>query len=208
VSDNNDYLTQVNIYFISNLFNHWTVFRFYLTRAKNDEILPPMSINLKFQKGSLVMQVLLHDEALPELLEIISKHQSDEAAPASLPLSAPGLNAPGSQTPSSDPSKDVKDWMTKHSASEVLNAIQWDKHQDKILLLGAFHEANGGKEGWRSADMDERFSEAKELFPPAFPRNIRDAIKEGGIAPVTDRTYKVSRTGWNKIADAITKISA
>ena len=154
------------------------------------------------------MQVLLQDEALPELLAIISKHQSDEAAPTALPLTASGLIAPISQVPSGDPSKDTKEWLAKHSASEVLNFFHWDKHQDKILLLGSFHEANGGKEGWRSSDMESRFSEAKDLFPPAFPRNIRDAIKEGGIDPVTDRTYKISRSGWNKIAEAIAKLAS
>jgi hypothetical protein len=149
----------------------------------------------------MATQVLLKDEALPELLALISKHQSDETA-------APIAAMLGGQTPSADPSKDAKEWLATHSASEVLNLIGWPTNPEKILLLSAFHEANGGGEGWRSADMETRFSEAKERFPAWFPRDIRTAIKDGTIAPVTQRTYKVSRSGWNRIAEAIAKLSA
>jgi hypothetical protein len=56
--------------------------------------------------------------------------------------------------------------------------------------------------------MEERFGQAKEPFPGNFPRDMRAAIDEGVIGAVTPRTYKVGRSGWNKIADAIAKLSA
>jgi hypothetical protein len=88
----------------------------------------------------------------------------------------------------------------------VLNLIGWGANPEKILLLGAFHEANGANDAWRSADMETRFAEAREGFPSNFPRDIRAAIREGLIASVTPRTYRISRTGWNRIADAISKL--
>jgi len=42
---------------------------------------------------------------------------------------------------------------------------------EKILLLGAWHEARGGATPWRSADMDDTFKLAKES-PPQISRAI------------------------------------
>lgn len=69
---------------------------------------------------------------------------------------------------------------------------------EKILLLGAWHEARGGTAPWRSADMDDVFGLAKESPPSNFPRDIKNAIKSGWIHNETPRTYIVTRTGWNK----------
>jgi hypothetical protein len=161
-----------------------------------------MSIKLKFEKGSLATQVILKDEAFAGLLELISKYQSDETPPPSL-ASGSFLLAPNT---SGDPGAPVKEWLARRSGAEVLNAIGWTSNQDKILLIAAFHESSGGAAGWRKEDMENRFSEAREQFPGNFGRDIATAIKGGIIAAVTPRTYAVSRTGWNKIADAITKL--
>jgi hypothetical protein len=88
----------------------------------------------------------------------------------------------------------------------VLNSFKWDKKADTILLLGAHYEAKGGGEGWRSADMEIKFSEAKEPFPGNFSRDVITAIKDGFIATVTPRTYKISRTGWNRVGEVISKL--
>jgi hypothetical protein len=49
---------------------------------------------------------------------------------------------------------------------------------------------------------------AKETFPANFSRDIATAVNSGLIGAVTPRTYKVGRTGWNKIAESIAKLSA
>lgn len=163
-----------------------------------------MSIELQFKKGSLALRVLLKDEALTELQKIVADYQSDEELP---PLSAQIVSTTlAPLTPPAPIGGDTvaaaKDWLSKHSASEALNLIGWKTYSEKILILGAFHESKGGAEGWRSADMEARFSEARESFPGNFPRDMSSAIKDNLIATVTARTYKVSRTGWNKIAEA------
>ncbi len=161
-----------------------------------------MSIKLRFEHPSMQMQAVLKDEALVELLTFITTHKSDEVAsavpPAFDPHSIAGQPAGGQQG--------VKSWLSKHSAAEILNKIKWDTNPDKILLMGAFHESKVETESWRSADMETRFGEAKDTPPANFPRDIAAAIKSGLIASVTPRTYTVSRTGWNKIADAIAKL--
>jgi hypothetical protein len=148
------------------------------------------------------MQAVLKDDALMELLKFITAHKSDEAvAPTQSGVFAdPLANSTG------DPSVAAKAWLAKHSAAEILNKIKWDKNPEKILLMGAFHESKVETKSWRSADMELRFAEAKETQPTNFPRDIATGIKSGLIATVTPRTYIVSRTGWNKIAEAIQKL--
>jgi hypothetical protein len=97
----------------------------------------------------------------------------------------------------------VKGWLASHTSSEVLNLIGWDTNTEKILLMGAFHESNGGEEGWRSGDVEQRFSVAGETFPANFYRDLGGAVGESWVGKVTPRTYKVGRAGWNKIAEAI-----
>jgi hypothetical protein len=164
-----------------------------------------VSIKLRFDKGSLSTQVVLKDEALPLLLEIISKHQSDEII---APISG---KATGTSTVSavmtSDDSVAVRDWLSKHSPSEILGQITWDTYPEKILLLGAFQEAAEGGE-WKSSDIERRFGEARQQPPGNFGRDVSQAIKSQWVATVTPRTYKVSRTGWAKIAEALDQQSA
>jgi hypothetical protein len=163
-----------------------------------------MSIKLFFEKGSLKTQVWLKDDALNSLLKLIEDHQEDEInsqGPASTMSSAFGSES----TAPVDRVDTVRKWMASHTASELLNMFLWDTNAEKILLLGAFHEACGGAEGWRSADMEHRFSEAKEPWPGNFSRDVSMAIKNGLLATVTPRTYKISRTGWNKVSDTAAK---
>jgi len=166
-----------------------------------------MSIKLRFEKGTLATQVLLKDAALTGLLKLIEEYQSDDPAPEAIGLVSSVISQQSSfGQPPVDRIAVTRDWLGKHSASELLNMFQWDTNPEKILLLGAFHEASGSGEGWRSADMEVRFSEAKEPSPANFPRDISNAIKAGIISTVTPRTYKVSRTGWNKVTEAASKL--
>lgn len=93
--------------------------------------------------------------------------------------------------------------LKSHGGAELLNQLKWDSFPEKILLLGAWLEARGGATPWRSADMDDTFKLAKESPPANFPRDIKNAIKSGWIHNETPRTYVVTRTGWNKIGQAL-----
>jgi hypothetical protein len=163
-------------------------------------ILAGMSIKLTLSIGTVKTEASLKDSAHNELMQFIFKHQEGASSPSGKPPEAEKIN------PALSDSDPVKGWIVKHTASEVLSRIGWETNPEKILLLAAFHEASGGKEGWRSADINERFKQAKEPFPANFPRDIRTAVEAGLIGTVTSRTYRVGRTGWNKIAEAIAKI--
>jgi len=167
-----------------------------------------MSIELQFKKGSLALRVLLKDEALADLQKVVLEYQSDEELPIQtqvVPFN--GSNVSSSPPPAlatgGDTMAAAKAWLTNHSAAEVLNLIGWKTNPEKILILGAFHESKSSAEqDWRSSHIEQWFSEAREQFPSNFTRDISNAVKENLIAPVTYRTYKVSRTGWNKLAEA------
>jgi hypothetical protein len=168
----------------------------------------PMSVELHFKKGSLATRALLKDEALAELQRIVSQYLADEDIAPTPPQI---INAPATVTSITSPLNgdnmaNAKAWLAMHSASEALNLIGWKTNAEKILILGGFHEAKGGEEGWRSADIETRFSEARESFPSNFPRDMSNAIKDTLIAAVTPRTYKISRMGWNKLGEAISSL--
>lgn len=148
------------------------------------------------------MQAQLNDAALSEAIALIQKHRIEEA---SLPTDQP-IVAANNQV--GEKESTVRTWLAKHAPAEVLNLLKLDTYPEKIVILGACHEARGNGEGWRSADMEKLFSEAKEAPPANFPRDIRNAIKSGDIRPVTPRTYAVSRTGWNRLAEALAKVGA
>lgn len=165
-----------------------------------------MSIKLTLTIGAVKTEASLKDAAYNDLMIVIFKHQDGAGAVAPLVTSPPAANKTG-DAPKVDTSiESVKEWFKRHTASEVLNRIGWKTNPEKILLLGAFHESNGGTEGWRSAEIGERFGQAKEGFPANFPRDIRAALGAGDIGAVTPRTYKVGRVGWNKIAAAIKEL--
>jgi hypothetical protein len=171
-----------------------------------------MSIELQFKKGTLALRVVLKDEALAALQKIIAEYQSeDEALPIASQIVQP-LVAVSPQIPISPINNDTmsasKNWLSRHSAAEALNLIGWKTNPEKILILAAYHESNG-KEGedWKKTDIEKRFSEAREQFPANFTRDISNAVKDNLVAPATYRTYKVSRTGWNKLAEVIATLA-
>ena len=100
----------------------------------------------------------------------------------------------------------VRARLGTYGAAELLNQMRWETYPEKILLLGAWHEARGGSTPWKSSDMDSVFRQAKEGAPSNFPRDIKVAIKSGWIHTHTPRTCSVTRTGWNRVADALSKL--
>lgn len=151
------------------------------------------------------MQAVLKDSALPDLMALVASQKDDAATVA--PETGASLGT-GKDANAGLPDRPglAKQWLAQHSGSEALNKFNWETYPDKILLLAARYEACGGSEGWRSSDMETEFSAAKEAPPSNFPRDIANAIKSGLIATVTPRTYKVSRTGWNKVSDKVVEL--
>lgn len=162
-----------------------------------------MSIKLTIAAPGMNLSAVLRDEALSKVIELIQQFR-DENEPSG-----------GSSSPVEEKSKPesliagtedgVKAHLKAFAAAELLNRLRWDSYPEKILLLGAWFEARGGTVPWKSADMDEIFKQAKEKPPGNFPRDIRQAIKAAWIHPVTARTYSVTRTGWNKLAEALSR---
>jgi hypothetical protein len=161
-----------------------------------------MSIKIRFEQGPTVVQTTLKDEAMTALMKIVQEEVSIESeAP---PEETSPFEKPRPQT-LLDPEKNAKEWLAKHGAAEVLNKLAWSAYPQKILALGAYHESKAGEDfdSWRSADIADRFSEAKDSPPANFPRDIATAIKAGFVTTKTPRTYIVTRTGWNEVAEAI-----
>ena len=164
-----------------------------------------MSFKIVIQASGLNISANLKDEALVTVMQLIQQQRDDSVpvAPASAvsSLATPPLNGePGSGT---DTEEAIKTTLKAHGGAELLNQLKWDSFPEKILLLGAWHEARGGITPWRSADMDDIFKLAKESPPSNFPRDIKNAIKSGWVHNETPRTYVVTRTGWNKIGQAL-----
>lgn len=163
-----------------------------------------MSIKITIAAGALKTEALLKDAAYGELMQFVFRHQDGAAEPQQDAKQPPAHAISQGDLSKRESSLDATcKWLAQHTASEVLNRIGWKTNPEKILLLGAFHEANGGEPGWRSAEMTERFNQAREDFPKNFSRDIGIAVEGGLIGAVTARSYKVGRVGWNKIADAI-----
>ena len=166
-----------------------------------------MAIKIEVRAAGLNLSASLKDEALAALITLIQQ-QRDETPPSqtSVAIPVPRSNEHASEESASliqDSLQDVKEWMASHGGAELLNMFKWDSYPEKILLLSAWHEAKGGHSPWRSSDMDEVFKQAKEKPPANFPRDIRNAIKNGLIHAETPRTYTVTRTGWNKVCQRI-----
>jgi hypothetical protein len=140
---------------------------------------------------------------LPKLIEL-SQEFRDEEGPVQQAIAPSGTATKG--TPLTGNSEEaVKAYLKDYGAAELLNRLRWDSDPEKILLLGAWFEARGGNIPWKSADMDEVFKQAKEKPPANFPRDVKQAIKAAWIHPVTPRTYSVTRTGWNKLAEVLSQ---
>jgi hypothetical protein len=163
-----------------------------------------MSIKVTIQAPGLNIQAAVTDAALTELIRITQEFRDQESqGPASvLPISSDS-HIP---IPPTGGEEATKAQLSSYGAAELLNHLRWDTHAEKILLLAAWHEARGGNTPWKSADMDAVFLNAKERAPANFPRDIKTAIKSGWIHTHTPRTYSVTRTGWNKIADSLAKL--
>lgn len=165
-----------------------------------------MSIKIVVQAPGLNVSANLKDEALTTILQLLQEKRDDSAptAPISTVQAAAGQNVGNdSLLPANDGAEAIKDVINKRGGAELLNQLKWESFPEKILLLAAWHEARGGTTPWRSADMDDTFKLAKESPPSNFPRDIKNAIKSGWIHNETPRTYVVTRTGWNKIGQAL-----
>lgn len=166
-----------------------------------------MSIKLIIQAPGLNLQAAVTDEALAELITLTQKFRDPDAAAAgTVTQSSLGTPSESTTTGSSLGEESLRARLTAFGAAELLNQLRWDTYPEKILLLGAWHEARGGTTPWKSADMDSVFRQAKEGTPSNFPRDIKVAIKSGWIHTHTPRTYSITRTGWNKLADALSKL--
>lgn len=163
-----------------------------------------MSFKITIHAAGLNIEANLHDEALISIIQLIQEKR-DNSIPQ-IQVSATTLNLPTFEPKGltdSDSEEEIKSLLKSRGGAELLNQLKWDSFPEKILILGAWHEARGSATPWRSADMDEAFKLAKESPPSNFPRDIRNAIKSGWIHNETPRTYVVTRTGWNKIGQAM-----
>ena len=168
-----------------------------------------MSIKLIIQAPGLNLQAAVTDDALAELITITQKFRDqDSQGVASMITPSSGRpSEPTNGSASAAANEDViKTQLAGFGAGELLNQLRWDTYPEKILLLGAWHEAKGGNTPWKSSDMDSVFRQAKEGAPSNFPRDVKVAIKSGWINTHTPRTYSVTRTGWNRLAEALSKI--
>lgn len=169
-----------------------------------------MSIKVIIQAPGLNLQAVVTDDALTELITITQKFRDpDTVATAAGLTTLPAANEPvtnGSSTATGN-EQFLKARLTSLGAAELLNQLRWDTYPEKILLLGAWHEARGASTPWKSSDMDSVFRQAKEGAPSNFPRDIKVAIKSGWIQTHTPRTYSVTRTGWNRLAEALSKLN-
>jgi hypothetical protein len=153
------------------------------------------------------LQASVKDEALSELIKITQEFRDQEMPSMTVPTSLAVTESPMKVSASSPGNEEsVRTHLAGYGAGELLNHIRWETYAEKILLLGAWYEARGGNVPWKSADMDAVFKQAKEGVPSNFPRDIKVAIKSGWIHTHTPRTYSVTRTGWNKIAEALSKL--
>ena len=174
-----------------------------------------MSIHISFfAPGITSFSANLKDEALPELFRLVQELRDDSVAPqvAAIPPETPmpSLPAVAAVTPAGNPpltsgnEAKVKDWLKAHGAAELLNVLKkWDSFYEKIVLLATWHESRGLHTPWKSADIVEVFNQAKEKAPTNFPRDISRAIQSGLVHAESARTYSVTRSGWNKIAQEI-----
>lgn len=158
-----------------------------------------MSIKILINAGGMNVQAWLKDEALPKLIQLTQDFRDEQQASTT----TEGDTSDKAKGGTAVAEQEVSDKLKAYGAAELLNSIKWDSYPEKIILLAAWHEAHGGNKPWRSADMDEVFKQAKEKAPANFPRDIRQAIKSGCVHAITPRTYEITRTGWNKIAQAL-----
>jgi hypothetical protein len=169
-----------------------------------------MSIKVIIQASGLNLQAAVTDDALPDLIMITQKFRDQDAAAAPSgvgPQTAATKESPANVSTAPLGEEMLKTRLGSYGAAELLNQLQWDTYPEKILLLAAWHEARGGSAPWKSSDMDTVFRQAKEAPPSNFPRDIKAAIKSGWIHTHTPRTYSVTRTGWNRVGEAVARLN-
>lgn len=160
-----------------------------------------MSLMISISAPGMNISAALKDEALPKLIQLTQEFR-DDVGPIQQTIEPPSVQSREALLgPNSEES--VRGYLKDYGAAELLNRLRWDSYPEKILLLSAWFEARGGTVPWKSADMDDVFKQAKEKPPANFPRDIKQAIKAAWIHPITPRTYAVTRTGWNKLAEAL-----
>lgn len=167
-----------------------------------------MSIQIAVKAAGLNLTANLKDDALAAVITLIQSNRDDSVAQPVAPSTlTPALSGSIAEVPTiTGDEASVKAFIKDRGAAEILNQLRWESYPQKILLLGAWYEATGGTAPWRSSDMDSIFSQAKEKPPGNFPREIRATIKSGWVHAITPRTYTITRTGWNTIAEAIGKL--
>ncbi len=164
-----------------------------------------MSIKISITAPGMAIQAQIKDEALTELIKLTQEFREESSATTDPAVGATGPSG-GNLLLGSGSEDAVKNLLKSHGAAELLTLIKWESYPDKILLLGAWHEARGGSTPWRSADMDALFSQSKEKPPANFPRDIKQAIKSGWVHAATARTYTVTGTGWRRMGEALQRL--
>lgn len=160
-----------------------------------------MSLKISINAPGMNISAALKDEALPKLIQLTQEFR-DDVGPVQQTSDQPPTR-PKEALLGSNSEEAVRGYLKEYGAAELLNRLRWDSYPEKILLLSAWFEARGGTVPWKSADMDDVFKQSKEKPPANFPRDIKQAIKAAWIHPITPRTYAVTRTGWNKLAEAL-----
>jgi hypothetical protein len=162
-----------------------------------------MSIKLRYERGPTSTQVTLNDEAIVELLKLIAKYKLE----GPIELGGDYLKDLSDQNKESERLAFARAWLGERSPAQVLAQVGWETFPERILLLGAHYETTNGIIGWQDADIGAKFNVAKAPPPENFVRDVFSAITAGIITAVTPSTYKVSRTGWLKVYEAIIKVT-
>lgn len=167
-----------------------------------------MSIQVSIKAPGLNLTAMVKDAALVALMGLVQEHRDDVAEPVVQPTAVTSIAAaPQTVMSGTAPDDDaVRHLLAGLGSGELLNLLQWESFPEKILLLGAWHEAKGGQTPWRSSDVTEVFMQAREKPPANFPRDIKQCIRSGWIHTVSSRTYSVTRTGWNKVGQALSQV--
>src|SRR5258708_2162980 len=110
-----------------------------------------MSIRIVIQTSSLTLTANLKDEALAPILQLIQEKPDDSGSAKPNPVAQVpvGLRTVSEISIANDPEDSVKSLLRERGGAELLNQLRWDSFQEKILLLGAWHEARGGSTPWR-----------------------------------------------------------
>jgi hypothetical protein len=162
-----------------------------------------MNIKISVSAVGLNLNATLKDEALPHIIKLTQEFRDEQSVPSSSAVDMASRADATSPLATNITEENIKNRLAEHGAAELLNCLRWESYPEKILLLAAWFEAKGGSVPWRSADMDEAFKQAKDKSPANFPRDIKQAVKAGWIHANTPRKYSVTRTGWNKIGEAL-----